>query len=50
VDQLGGSRREVDNAIFLAPFFHAWGVPVSDKARAAVAELPPWMPEGFPPE
>jgi hypothetical protein len=33
----------------LGPFFAAWGVPVSAAARAAVADLPPWMPEGFPP-
>lgn len=33
----------------LGPFFQAWGVPTSETARAAVAELPPWMPEGFPP-
>lgn len=33
----------------LGPFFNAWGVPTREKARAAVAELPAWMPEGFPP-
>jgi hypothetical protein len=33
----------------LGPFFEAWGVPVSEQARQAVAELPPWMPAGFPP-
>jgi len=33
----------------LGPFFQAWGVPTSDAARAAVAGLPAWMPEGFPP-
>ncbi|MBL0928051.1 MAG: hypothetical protein IBJ11_10440 [Phycisphaerales bacterium] len=33
----------------LGPFFAAWGVPVSDQARRAVADLPRWMPEGFPP-
>lgn len=32
----------------LAPFFQAWGVPTSQKARASIAELPVWMPEGFP--
>lgn len=34
----------------LGPFFQAWGVPVSDSARTAVADLPTWMPAGFPPE
>ncbi len=33
----------------LGPFFNAWGVPTSEKARAEVAALPGWMPEGFPP-
>jgi hypothetical protein len=33
----------------LGPFFQAWGVPTSDAARARVADLPGWMPEGFPP-
>jgi hypothetical protein len=33
----------------LGPFFQAWGVPTSDEARARVADLEPWMPEGFPP-
>jgi hypothetical protein len=33
----------------LGPFLEAWGVPTSAKARASVADLPPWMPEGFPP-
>lgn len=33
----------------LGPFFNAWGVPTREKARAALAELPAWMPEGFPP-
>jgi hypothetical protein len=33
----------------LGPFFQAWGVPTSDAARKSVADLPPWMPEGFPP-
>ena len=33
----------------LGPFFDAWGIPVSNDAKAAVASLPPWMPEpGFP--
>ena len=34
----------------LGPFFQAWGVPTSAEARAAVAALPGWMPEGFPPK
>jgi hypothetical protein len=34
----------------LGPFFQAWGVPTSDKARASIAALPAWMPEGFPPK
>jgi hypothetical protein len=34
----------------LGPFFQAWGVPTSDAARASIADLPEWMPEGFPPK
>ena len=34
----------------LGPFFQAWGVPTSEQARASIADLPEWMPEGFPPE
>jgi len=34
----------------LGPFFQAWGVPTSEKARASIAGLPQWMPEGFPPK
>ena len=34
----------------LGPFFQAWGVPTSEKARASIADLPAWMPEGFPPK
>lgn len=29
----------------LGPFFTAWGVPVSDKAKAEIASLPGWMPD-----
>lgn len=32
----------------LGPFFDAWGVPVTDSARAEVASLPAWMPDGMP--
>lgn len=32
----------------LGPFFTAWGVPTSEKARASIAELPMWMPGDFP--
>lgn len=32
----------------LGPFFKAWGVPTSDAARKSIAELPEWMPAGFP--
>ncbi|RMH13652.1 MAG: hypothetical protein D6695_03385 [Planctomycetota bacterium] len=32
----------------LGPFFQAWGVPTSQEARDAIADLPVWMPEGFP--
>ncbi len=32
----------------LGPFFQAWGVPTSEKARSAIADLPAWMPEDFP--
>jgi hypothetical protein len=31
----------------LAPFFAAWGVPVSAKATQQTAHLPEWMPEGW---
>lgn len=33
----------------LGPFFEAWGVPTSPEARASIADLPPWLPAGFPP-
>jgi Peptidase M60, enhancin and enhancin-like len=33
----------------LGPFFVRWGVPTSEKARASIASLPPWMPQGFEP-
>ncbi|MBX3403328.1 MAG: M60 family metallopeptidase [Phycisphaeraceae bacterium] len=33
----------------LGPFFAAWGVPTSQAARDSIADLPEWMPEGFPP-
>ena len=32
----------------LGPFFAAWGVAISDAARAEVAALPDWMPAGWP--
>jgi len=28
----------------LGPFFEKWGVPTSEKARASIGGLPPWMP------
>lgn len=34
----------------LGPFFQAWAVPTTAEARASIAELPGWMPDGFPPE
>jgi hypothetical protein len=34
----------------LGPFFTAWGIPTSEKARGSVSHLPVWMPEGFPPD
>ncbi len=34
----------------LGPFFQAWGVPTSEKARASIAELDEWMPKGLPSE
>jgi len=34
----------------LGPFFQAWAVPTTDEARASIAVLPPWMPDGIPPE
>ena len=33
----------------LGPFFQAWGVPTSPVARESVADLPVWLPAGFPP-
>jgi hypothetical protein len=32
----------------LSPFFADWGIPITDEARAAVADLQPWTPS--PPE
>jgi hypothetical protein len=32
----------------LGPFFETWGVPTSEAARRTLADLPEWMPEGFP--
>lgn len=32
----------------LGPFFAAWGVPTTQQARDAIADLPGWMPRGFP--
>jgi len=32
----------------LGPFFQAWGVPTSEKARALIANFPAWMPDDFP--
>jgi len=32
----------------LGPFFQAWGVPTSEKARASIADLPVWMPDNIP--
>lgn len=32
----------------LGPFFTVWGVPTSDAARKSIADLPEWMPAGFP--
>jgi len=34
----------------LGPFFEAWHVPTSKAARQSIADLPVWMPEGFPPK
>ena len=31
----------------LAPFFEAWGIPVSSAAKAEVGKLEPWMPKGL---
>ena len=31
----------------LGPFFETWGVPTSAPARASIAQLPKWMPEGL---
>jgi len=32
----------------LAPFFDAWGMPISDSARKATASMPAWMPKDWP--
>ena len=32
----------------LGPFFDGWGIPVSDAAKTAVADLPAWMPPDWP--
>lgn len=32
----------------LGPFFEAWGVPTSEKARKEIATLPEWMPADWP--
>jgi hypothetical protein len=29
----------------LGPFFQAWGIPMSEAARASIADLPAWMPD-----
>ena len=34
----------------LGPFYQAWGVPTSEKARASIKDLPVWMPPDFPPK
>ncbi|MHC4732958.1 MAG: M60 family metallopeptidase [Planctomycetota bacterium] len=34
----------------LGPFFQAWAVPTTEKARSSIADLPGWMPDDFPPE
>ena len=34
----------------LSRFFEAWGIPVSEQAKRAVADLPEWMSENFPPK
>jgi len=34
----------------LGPFFEAWHVPTSEKARTSIANLPTWLPENFPPK
>ncbi len=32
----------------LSPYFDAWGVPVSAKAKESISDLPEWMPASFP--
>jgi len=32
----------------LGPFFDAWGVPVTQKAKDSIKELPSWMPSDWP--
>jgi len=31
----------------LGPFFQAWGVPTSERARVSIENFPHWMPTGF---
>lgn len=33
----------------LEPYFRTWGLPLSDRPAAELADLPVWMPEGFEP-
>jgi Peptidase M60, enhancin and enhancin-like/N-terminal domain of M60-like peptidases len=33
----------------VAPFFEAWGIPISNPVKAALSRLPGWMPYNFPP-
>ncbi|MBN1846312.1 MAG: M60 family metallopeptidase [Sedimentisphaerales bacterium] len=33
----------------LGPYFEAWGVPTTPAARQSLADLPAWLPDGFPP-
>lgn len=40
------ASRSVDRD--LGPFFEAWGLPVSEQARAQVAALEDWMPSDWP--
>jgi hypothetical protein len=34
----------------LSQLFTTWGIPTREAARASLADLKSWLPEGFPPK
>ena len=48
--QLGYDAHAWELGRNLGPFFQAWGVPTSEKARVSIADLPAWMPDNFLPK